>query len=178
MGIVMVASTGLSAPVPQGTSNTSFIFKQSLFGALGLGGALALSAFDYHILRRWVVALWILCSFLLICCYLPGIGMTINGESRWVNLGFMSFQPSELAKITLMLALASWYTTYREMAGTFWCGFAIPGGVIFGIPLLLILMEKEPSRRSSVADKSNGRGLLVLYGRYYCMAKPLHKDRQ
>lgn len=169
MGIVMVASTGLSAPVPQGTSNTSFIFKQCLFGALGLGGALALSAFDYHILRRWVVALWILCSFLLICCYLPGIGMTINGESRWVNLGFMSFQPSELAKITLMLALASWYTTYREMAGTFWCGFAIPGGVIFGIPLLLILMEKDMGTAAALAMSgfcimyvSGARGWLIL----------------
>lgn len=169
MGIVMVASTGLSAPVPQGTSNTSFIFKQSLFGALGLGGALALSAFDYHVLRRWVVALWILCSFLLICCYLPGIGMTINGESRWVNLGFMSFQPSELAKITLMLSLASWYTTYREMAGTFWCGFAIPGGVIFGIPLLLILMEKDMGTAAALAMSgfcimyvSGARGWLIL----------------
>lgn len=169
MGIVMVASTGLSAPVPQGASNTSFIVKQSLFGALGLMGALALSAFDYHILRRWVVALWILCSIMLICCYLPGIGMMINGESRWVNLGFISFQPSELAKITLMLALASWYTTYREMAGTFWFGFAIPGGLIFGIPLLLILMEKDMGTAAALAMSgfcimyvSGARGWLIL----------------
>lgn len=169
MGIVMVASTGLSAPAPPGSSNTSFIFKQSLFGAIGLGGALALSAIDYHILRRWVVALWVVCCILLICCYLPGIGMTINGESRWVNLGFMSFQPSELAKITLMLALASWYTTYREMAGTFWHGFAIPGGLIFGVPLLLILMEKDMGTAAALAMSgfcimyvAGARGWLIL----------------
>ena len=159
MGIVMVASTGLSAPPPDpNTSSTSYIIKQSSFALLGLGVALGLSAFDYHKIRRWIPTLWVCCVILLALCYVPGVGLTINGESRWINLG-ITFQPSELSKITLMLAMASWYTTHREMAGTFWRGFAIPGGLIFGFPLLLILMEKDMGTTAALAMS----GFCVMY---------------
>lgn len=169
MGIVMVASTGLSAPPPgPNASSSSYIIKQSCFALLGLGLAVGLSAFDYHKLRGWVSALWIGCVILLALCYVPGVGLEINGERRWINLG-ITFQPSELAKITLMLAMASWYTTHREIAGTFWRGFAIPGGLIFGFPLLLILMEKDMGTTAALAMSgfcimyvSGVRGWLIL----------------
>ena len=140
LGVVMVASTGLSAPPVNGVEQ-DYLGKQCLFAALGLGFALLISRVDYHKLRPYVRLIRCTCTVLLICCYLPVIGKTINGESRWINLG-ITFQPSELAKICLMLALADWYTTHREMAGTFVKGFLWPG-LIFGFPLLLILFEKD-----------------------------------
>ena len=140
LGVVMVASTGLSAPPVNGVEQ-DYLGKQCGFALLGLGLALLMSRMDYHKLRPYVRLIWCTCTLLLFCCYLPVIGKTINGESRWISLGFM-FQPSELAKICLMLALADWYTTYREMAGTFVKGFLVPG-LIFGFPLLLILFEKD-----------------------------------
>ncbi len=159
MGIVMVASTGLSAPAPgPNTSSSSYIIKQCGYGILGLTMALILSGFDYHRLRRWVPTFWVVCVILLTLCYVPGIGRNINGESRWINIG-ITFQPSELAKITLMLAMASWYTTHREIAGTFWKGFAIPGGFIFGLPLVLILMEKDMGTTAALAMS----GFCVMY---------------
>lgn len=149
-GVVMVASTGLSAPIPIGTPDPHFLLKQSLFAFLGLMVALGLSAYDYRDLRRWVKPLWWICTICLICCYLPVVGKTLNGESRWMNLGFLTFQPSEVAKSVLMITLAHWYTTHREMAGTFWKGFAIPG-ILFGIPLVLILMEKDMGTTAALA---------------------------
>lgn len=151
LGVVMVASTGLCAAVPQGVSPVQqFLVKQCGFALLGLVVALGLSAVDYHKLRRYVKVIWIVCTILLFCCYLPFIGKTLNGESRWISLG-ITFQPSELAKICLMLTMAHWYTTHREMAGTFWKGFAIPGGVLFGIPLVLILFEKDMGTSAALA---------------------------
>lgn len=159
MGIVMVASTGLSAPAPgPNTTGSTYIVKQCGYGILGLALALSLSGFDYHRLRRWVPTFWVICVILLTLCYVPGIGRNINGESRWINIG-ITFQPSELAKITLMLAMASWYTTHREIAGTFWKGFAIPGGFIFGLPLVLILMEKDMGTTAALAMS----GFCVMY---------------
>ncbi len=159
MGIVMVASTGLSAPPPgPNTTGSTYIVKQCGYGILGLALALSLSGFDYHRLRRWVPTFWVICVILLTLCYVPGIGRNINGESRWINIG-ITFQPSELAKITLMLAMASWYTTHREIAGTFWKGFAIPGGFIFGLPLVLILMEKDMGTTAALAMS----GFCVMY---------------
>lgn len=159
LGIVMVASTGLSAPVPQGSSGSQFVMKQSGFAILGLTCALIAGRVDYHILRHWIKWAWWICVILLIGCYVPGIGMNINGESRWLNLGFLTFQPSELAKICLMLTMAHWYTTHREMAGTFWKGFIIPGGILFGIPLVLILMEKDMGTSAALAMS----GFCVMY---------------
>ena len=151
LGVVMVASTGLCATVPQGTSPVmQFLVKQCGFALLGLLVALGLSAVDYHKLRRYVEVIWIVCTILLCCCYLPFIGKTLNGESRWISLG-ITFQPSELAKICLMLTMANWYTTHREMAGTFWKGFAIPGAFLFGIPLVLILFEKDMGTSAALA---------------------------
>jgi cell division protein FtsW len=158
LGIMMVASTGLCAPVGVDEDPASFLYKQSSFALLGLTGALVVSCIDYHILRRIIKPIWIGLTILLICCFLPVIGMNINGENRWINLGFMSFQPSELAKSVLMICLAHWYTTHREMAGTFWRGFVAPG-MIFGIPLLLILVEKDMGTAAALAMS----GFCVMY---------------
>ncbi|MGN0835889.1 MAG: FtsW/RodA/SpoVE family cell cycle protein [Akkermansia sp.] len=162
-GVVMVASTGPCAPRESGLLN-----KQAIFAAGGLIATLCMSAIDYHKLRSWVTPLWVICCLLLICCYLPGIGKSVNGESRWLNLGIMTFQPSEMAKIVLMLTLAHWYTTHREMAGTFWKGFAIPGA-LFGFPLVLILMEKDMGTSAALAMSgfclmyvSGARGWVLL----------------
>ena len=148
LGVVMVASTGLSAPPVNGVEQ-DYLGKQCVFALLGLGVALAASRMDYHRLRPWVWWIWSVCAILLLCCYLPVIGKTLNGESRWISIG-ITFQPSELAKICLMLALADWYTTYREMAGTFMKGFVLPG-VIFGLPLMLILFEKDMGTAAALA---------------------------
>ena len=151
LGVVMVASTGSCVPGQAELPwNDTFLGKQCMFALLGLALALFLSRIDYHVWRRWVKIIWICCVILLACCFLPGIGKTINGESRWINLG-LTFQPSELAKIALMLTLANWYTTYREMAGTFWKGFVIPGAVLFGLPLMLILFEKDMGTAAALA---------------------------
>ena len=150
LGIMMVASTGLCAPVGENEDPMTFLQKQSGFALLGLTGAIVASCIDYHRLRRGVKFFWIATVILLICCFLPFIGMNINGENRWINLGFMSFQPSELAKCVLTICLAHWYITHREMAGTFWKGFVMPGA-IFGIPLLLILVEKDMGTAAALA---------------------------
>lgn len=151
LGIIMVASTGTCVQGQEALPwYDTFLGKQCIFALVGLGIALGLSRVDYHFWRRFVYVIWWVCVVLLICCYLPGIGKTINGESRWVNLG-LTFQPSELAKITLMLALAHWYTTHREVAGTFWKGFFWPGAVLFGFPLILILMEKDMGTAAALA---------------------------
>ena len=151
LGVVMVASTGSCVP---GQENLpwydTFLGKQCMFALLGLVCALGLSLIDYHVWRKLVFAAWVICVILLVCCFLPGIGKTINGESRWINLG-LTFQPSELAKIALMLTLANWYTTDREMAGTFWKGFVIPGAFLFGLPLMLILVEKDMGTAAALA---------------------------
>lgn len=160
LGVIMVASTGSCVPGQEKLEwHKTFLGKQCMFALLGLGVALFISRLKYQNFRRFVLGLWISCVILLICCYLPGIGKNINGESRWIGLGPLTFQPSEYAKIVLMFALADWYTTHREIAGTFWRGFLWPGVVIFGFPLMLILCEKDMGTAAALALS----GLCVMY---------------
>lgn len=149
LGIVMVASTGLCAATAPGESPEAFIYKQAGFAVLGVAVALGLSWVDYHIWRRWVWWILGICVVLLAMCFMPVVGVNLNGEHRWVDLG-VRFQPSELAKITLVMVLAHWFTTHREMSGTFWKGFALPG-ILFGGPLMLILFEKDMGTSAALA---------------------------
>lgn len=158
MGIVMVASTGLCASVPHGESPANFLIKQCIFAFIGLLVALGLSVFDYHKFRPFHKWIWVGIVILLGLCYAPGVGLTINGEQRWINVG-ITFQPSEAAKLALMICMAHWYTTHREVAGRFWKGFAIPGGIIFGLPLVLILFEKDMGTAAALAMS----GFCVMY---------------
>ncbi len=148
IGIVMVASTGTKITADE--TVTQALFRQSAFALFGLMAALFISNIDYHKLRPWVPIFWFGCVVLLICCFLPGIGKEVHGEHRWLNLGAFTFQPSEVAKSILMITLAHWYTTHREVAGTFWKGFVAPG-VLFGFPLLLILVEKDMGTAAALA---------------------------
>ena len=142
LGIMMVASTGLCATVGEGEDPADFLIKQSRFALLGLVVAVGVSFYDYHRLRNWIYTMWIVLFLMLFGCFMPFVGMNLNGENRWINLVVFSFQPSELAKSVLMICLAHWYTTHREVAGTFVNGFVKPC-IIFGIPIALIFCEKD-----------------------------------
>ena len=138
-GLVMVASTGVWVEPEEEQYN--MLFRQSLFAGVGLIGALVFAKIDYRIFRQYIWWILVGCCILLALCYVPGIGREINGERRWINLG-IQFQPSECAKLCMIMALAHWYTIHRDQAGTIWTGF-IRAGAVFGIPLLLIFFEKD-----------------------------------
>ena len=91
VGLVMVSSTAAWAEETKHPYEP--LFKQTAFACAGLVGAMILSRIDYRIWRKYIW--WILggACFLLVLCYVPGIGKEINGERRWITIG-MQFQPA------------------------------------------------------------------------------------
>ena len=81
-------------------------FGQLVFRMLGLGALLAGLQLGPQGLRRALPVLLALAIIALILVYVPGVGATINGAKRWVSLGFVSFQPSEVARVVGLLWLA------------------------------------------------------------------------
>ncbi|MDQ6809383.1 MAG: FtsW/RodA/SpoVE family cell cycle protein, partial [Verrucomicrobiota bacterium] len=75
-------------------------------------------------------------------CYVPHIGMRINGSRRWLALGPFTFQPSELGKIAAVFFLASWFAQHEKSSGRIVQGFAIPFAVVAGL-LALIVTEVD-----------------------------------
>ena len=172
VGLVMVSSTAAWAEETKHPYEP--LFKQTAFACAGLVGAMILSRIDYRIWRKYIW--WILgfACFLLVLCYVPGIGKEINGERRWITIG-MQFQPSECAKLCMMMALANWLALYRDRTTSFWWGFVMPG-VIFGIPLALILFEKDMACRGNRRE-TNADSITSALHRVDCQSRCCHKHR-
>src|SRR4051794_9328978 len=85
----------------------------------GIAAAVAIAVIlllkDHRVLRRFTYISLILSAALLILPLLPGVGMELNGARIWVNLGFATFQPGEIAKITLAIFFAGYLSTNRDL---------------------------------------------------------------
>ncbi|MEP6698188.1 MAG: putative lipid II flippase FtsW [Verrucomicrobiota bacterium] len=140
IGIVMLFS--ISAFATGGHGEYHFLKRQVQWLAVGLVVCIFAAAVDYHFwLRTWWI--WFALSLVaLALCFVPHIGMRINGSRRWIGLGFGGFQPSEIAKIAAIFFLAFWFTRYEKTSSQFLRGFIIPLCII-GLMLSLIVTEVD-----------------------------------
>ncbi len=106
-GLIMLLSASTpTANVKFGRSYHFFI-RQFLFVVLGAGAMFSLAHIDYRNLKPYARIFMIICIGLLVLVFLPGIGVSHNGSRRWINLGFMELQPSEIMKISIAMFFAS-----------------------------------------------------------------------
>src|SRR5262245_57691782 len=109
LGLVMLSSTGAKLATG-GASDAIYehVRRQALW--LALGGVVFVAAMrvDYHVIARYA---WVgvgVAMALMLACFVPGIGRTIKGATRWIQVLGWSAQPSELAKLALIVFLAWW----------------------------------------------------------------------
>ncbi len=137
IGIIMLFSTSAFAHNSHGDVYF-FIKRQAIWFGIGLVACTFAALIDYHFWQRtwW---LWVTLALIaLVLCYVPHLGMRINGSRRWVGYGQFVFQPSELAKIAALLFLAAWFSRY-ENAGNNWLqGFVIPLAIIRLLAVLVL----------------------------------------
>jgi cell division protein FtsW len=139
LGIVMLFSTGAFAQDSHGDP-FFFLKRQSLWLAIGILACVAGAIVDYQFWQRtwWM---WFAASAILLAlCFVPHIGLRINGARRWVNFRVLTFQPSDFAKVAAIAFLAHWYSKYQDESGTFLRGFAAPIAIT-GILMALIARE-------------------------------------
>ncbi len=108
IGLIMIASAGVVYGRVR-FGDDYFFLKQQL---LGLGVGLLFLSFlqqiHYKVWQRFVVPIFLIALVLLILVFIPGFGTTVYGAARWVELGPISFQPSEVMKFAIILYLAAW----------------------------------------------------------------------
>src|SRR5436305_4890629 len=141
IGIVMLFSTSAFARDSHGDT-LFFLKRQSVWLGVGLIGCICAAVIDYHFWQRtwWI---WLSLAFVaLACCYVPHLGMRINGSRRWIGFGPASFQPSEVAILAAVFFLAWWFARYEQVTRHPLFGFAIPLAVIAAL-LALILFEVD-----------------------------------
>jgi cell division protein FtsW len=141
LGVVMLTSTSsVLAPLDM-TGVYSNLRKQCVWLAFGGIACVFLSRYDYQKLMRyspWMVAL--ACG-LLVLCLIPHIGVKVNGSPRWLRVHGWTYQPSEFAKLALIIFLAWWLGKNQRASGDLMKGLVWPLACVLPILVLMILQK-------------------------------------
>jgi cell division protein FtsW len=105
-GLVMILSASSVAALSDYGSSWYFFDRQLLWALIGLAAFLGAARVDYHVWRK--AAPWLLIVSVALCAVVlvPGIGIYVDGSRRWLGAGMLRMQPSELAKLALLMAAA------------------------------------------------------------------------
>ena len=163
-GVIMV----LSASYPRawydpghvtGGNAAYYFIRQLIFALLGVGAMLLASRVPMAVYRRW--AFPFLLFSLVLLALVPVIGVRANGSRRWLGVGGLTLQPSELAKLAVILSFAVLICRFRGKMRSFRFGILPFAGILGAIVLLLVL---EPHVSASVIILAIGAVMLFLGG--------------
>lgn len=164
LGLLMVysASIGLAdGPRYASYGRYYFIVRHGLFMATGVVAGLVVLAIPVRFWQRMAVPLFMLSLFLLAAVLVPGIGREVNGAHRWIPLGPINFQPSELMKLAAVLYAADYTVRKQEHMQAFARGFLPMACALGGVGLLLLL---EPDLGAFMVIVAIAIGILFLGG--------------
>jgi len=157
-GLVMVYSASSARALLSADAPSYYLKRQAIYAVIGLVALVILSRFDFHRLRHATQPL-LAVTFVLLVAVLA-IGTAVNGARRWIPIGFMNFQPSELAKLVLALWTAALLA--RRPAPRTLGELAKPIGVVVGLACALILIE--PDLGTAIAIAIMVSAILVVSG--------------
>lgn len=149
LGVIMVLSA--SAPYALNMYNDSYYFfkDQFVYAIVGVIMMLIISIIDYRIYKRFAKIGLIAGIILIALVFVPGLGVTRNDATRWLDLGFFQFQPSELTKLAVILFFAAILSQkkWREKISSsfiWFVGFlAVPG-------VVSLILLKQPHMSAAV----------------------------
>lgn len=157
LGVVMVASSSIAL-----TQNPfHYLTRHLIFIAVGVGLAALVMRLELRELEKYNQALLLACFALLIVVFIPGLGSSVNGARRWINLGISKFQTVEAVKVLYIVWLSSYLVRFRDEVNATWPAMLKPLGVAGGLVVLLLL---QPDFGSSTLLLSITAGMLVLGG--------------
>ena len=134
IGIVMLTSTGAYAQDNKSDPNYYFS-RQLMWLCIGAGACVLAALIDYRWMeKRWWI-FYVLAAVLLAFCLLKG--KRINGSRRWIGIGGFTLQPSEFAKLAVLITLAWWYSREKMQAREFLRGFVYPLGIVLVLVSLI-----------------------------------------
>lgn len=156
-GIIMVFSASSVSAFHEYNDKFYFLKRQFLWTLIGIPIMLFLSNYDYHKIAKYAVPLLVLSVVLLLCIFIPGVGVEKNGAKRWIEIG-MRFQPSEVAKLALIIFLAASLSKRKEVLQYFFKGL-LPYLIVIGAVAGLIIIEPHLSSAVIVL----GVGAIILF---------------
>lgn len=163
-GLLMVYSASIAMPDnPRFGKIESYHFLLRHAMALGVGFVAALLAFQISMKtwERMAPKIFILAVVLLILVLVPGVGLVVNGARRWLPLGLMNFQPSELAKFGVLLYAANYMVRRMDVKERFFRAVLPMAAAVFIVGVLLLA---EPDMGAFIVIVVISMGILFLGG--------------
>jgi len=141
-GLITLSTTSFPLSLENYNTPWHYLFHQIIMLGIGLFLALVFFFLPIEKIKKITPFLFLFNLFLMLLVFLPKIGLTIKGASRWVNFGFFSFQPAELLKITFILYLAAWLNGRLKQKKGFNELF-LPFLIVLAALVLVLIMQPD-----------------------------------
>jgi cell division protein FtsW len=163
-GMVMVYSASIAMPDnPRFArfSHTHFLMRHVVYMVVGLSVALLAFQVRMETWEKWARPLFVISLILLVLVLIPFIGKSVNGARRWISLGVVTFQPSELAKLATIIYAANYMVRKMDVKEKFFKA-VLPMGAAVGVAGSLLLAE--PDMGAFIVIAMIAMGILFLGG--------------
>jgi cell division protein FtsW len=138
-----------------------FVRRQLIWLALSFVAAAIAARFDYRLYQKLVIPLSVISIILLVLVRIPGIGTMINGSWRWLRIGPLTVQPSEISKLAIIMLFAWWLARSQRRIDELKLGILIPFGLLacFALPIIV-----EPDFGTTMLVSSVAVSMMFLGG--------------
>ena len=160
-GLVMLFSASYATAYAYEGNTTEYISSQIMSAIIGMVLLIIVSFFNYRLWRKYAYVLLGFAILLLILVLIPGIGVLRNDARRWFFIFGMSFQPSELAKLAVIVWFSAYISKHKDELKSFKRGI-VPFVVVLGI--ICFLLYKEPHMSGLVIIAATGIVLMFVGG--------------
>jgi len=142
LGIVMVFSASSVTAYHELGDAYYYLKRQSLWAVIGLVALVICMNIDYHLWAKLAGPLIVASLIALTVVLVPGIGITISGSRRWLGVGIARVQPSEFAKLSMVIFLAAYLSASPDRVKSVVRGIFVPL-ILVGVCALLVLREPD-----------------------------------
>ncbi len=161
IGLLMVGSSSIAIAEEHHVGPFHYVIRHAVFLLVGAGVGLALARTELKWLERHSRTLLVIGFLLLLLVFVPGLGHSVNGAKRWINLGLSKFQAIEAVKLILIIWLASYLARHRDQVQSRIFGslkpFAVAG-------LMVVLLLAQPDFGSAMLICTITAGMIWLGG--------------
>ncbi len=142
IGIIMVYSTSSVQALKASHDEYYFLKRQALFACAGMVVLMAMARTPYQYLMKFAYPILGTCIAGLVLVLVPGFGITVGGATRWIHAGAVSIQPSECAKLGLIVYLSYFLSKKRVKIRDFSTGY-VPPVVLAGVMCILVMLQPD-----------------------------------
>ena len=161
IGLVVLASVSGVRGLAVFNDPQYYLKRQLIWLVLAIIAGIFVAKVDYHLWQKWVIPISVVSIILLIIVLIPGIGTKIGGSRRWLRIGPLSFQPSELGKFAAIVVISTWLSEIGRRVARFPEGLLVPLAML---SVFILLIFAEPDYGTTMLTATVGMIIMFVGG--------------